>query len=441
MKTKLLLITTAALALAACSNANDKAAEQALAERPATTAAANEASLKKMKAEMGITEQAAPKEMDFPVNEPEMAASDTKVEVSASDAPELVKVAATAPAKKTVTKEAKSPATEMDKAAKPALAKSEEASEPVQMASAEETMAKEEAPQEKTDVDNSEDEASKETSESDESEETAQDSSSDEAAADTQNNEEADMPADPWTQILQAYTVKDGSLVRFDYAALSKNTEHMGVLKNYIDDLAGQKPSSMSCEEGLAYWANLYNALTVQVVAENWPVKSIKEIKSGTFTAGPWKRDIVTVEGRTLSLDGIEHDTMRKTWDEPRIHYMVNCASVGCPNLMQKAWSADTLEADMNAAAADYINSNRGGIVSGNSVKISSIFKWYKEDFGGNNSGIIAHMKKYATGDKKAALEGVSKVSGDEYDWSVNAGSAPKDGMKKISAEKMKDLK
>lgn len=430
MKTKTLLLTTALLAIAACSNTADEVKAAATPQTESQiTAAANEASLEQMKTEMGIAPEAAPQaivqEAEFPINAPDVEVKEVKVEVTATEPVALIKTSTT----KQVIKVAPRQVASKPKPVEPVIAQPEATPEPVQMASNETAPAEAELPQMAPEPEVAASEA-------------VEDNAPEAPVAGTNDNDkEAAMPADPWTQILQAYTVKDGSLVRFDYSALSKNKDHMTLLGTYIDDLAGQKPSAMSRDEGLAYWANLYNALTVQVVAENWPVKSIKEIKSGTFTSGPWKRDIVTVEGKTLSLDGIEHDTMRATWDEPRIHYMVNCASVGCPNLMQRAWSAKTLEADLNAAAADYINSDRGGVVSGNSVKISSIFKWYKEDFGNNNSGIIAHMKQYATGDKKAALANVTKVSGDEYDWNVNAGSAPKDGMKKISAEKMEDLK
>ena len=227
--------------------------------------------------------------------------------------------------------------------------------------------------------------------------------------------------ASPWGKILSTYGAADGDLNRFDYGGLSGNAADMESLDGYIQKLAGKAPSRMDKNEALAYWANLYNALTVQVVAKNWPVKSIKEIKSGVFKPGPWNLELVTVEGRSMSLNDIEHGTMRATWDEPRIHYMVNCASIGCPNLMLSPWKAETLEADLDAAAKAFVNSPRGAKVSDGNLTISSIFKWYKKDFGGNDAGIIAHLKQYASGDLKSALDGVSKISKDQYDWNVNA--------------------
>lgn len=228
-------------------------------------------------------------------------------------------------------------------------------------------------------------------------------------------------PQSAWAQTLSTYGRKDGDLNRFDYAGLSANGADMKALDGYIQKLAAMTPSAMGRNEALAYWSNLYNALTVQVVAKNWPVKSIKEIKSGVFKPGPWDLKLVTVEGRAMSLNDIEHGTMRANYKEPRIHYMVNCASIGCPNLMLRPWKADTLDADADAAAKAFINSPRGANVSGGKLTVSSIFKWYKVDFGGNDAGVIAHLRDYASGDLKTALSGVSKISKDQYNWDANA--------------------
>jgi hypothetical protein len=117
---------------------------------------------------------------------------------------------------------------------------------------------------------------------------------------------------------------------------------------------------------------------------------------------------------------------MRAKYPDPRIHYMVNCASVGCPNLRLKAWSASTLEADMDAAATAYINSPRGARVKDGKLHVSSLYKWYKEDFtgaqgGGADAGLIAHLSRYGDPELKAALDGIHKVSRYSYDWDVNA--------------------
>ena len=226
---------------------------------------------------------------------------------------------------------------------------------------------------------------------------------------------------DNWGNILSLYarTNTDG-LTEFDYAALKASSMNMEILSNYINQMSAQKPSKLSRNDAMAYWANLYNALTVQVVAQNYPVKSIRKIKSG-YRAGPWKRKLVTVEGRTLSLDNIEHDILRPTYKTPLVHYMVNCASVGCPNLKATPWVGATLLADQKAAARAYINSPRGVKFNNGRLQVSSIYKWFKADFGSNEIGVLAHLNQFAEADLKAALSKHQKIDKYAYDWSVNA--------------------
>ena len=225
---------------------------------------------------------------------------------------------------------------------------------------------------------------------------------------------------DAWSQILTHYTSTDANgLVRFDYGALKASSADMTKLKAYISGLAKQKPSMMGRKQAMVYWANLYNALTVQVVAENYPVSSIKKIKSGV-RAGPWKRKLVTVEGRVLSLDTIEHGIMRPTFKTPLVHYMVNCASIGCPNLKTTAWSAATLDEDLAAAAQAYINSPRGVKFTGERLQVSGIYKWFKKDFGGHEQGVLAHLLKYAQPELRAKLQNRQKIDKYAYDWNVN---------------------
>ena len=208
-------------------------------------------------------------------------------------------------------------------------------------------------------------------------------------------------------------------LMLFDYAG-AKSSGDLATIKDYVTALEGRDPSSMAANEATAYWANLYNAVTLRVVLENYPVKSIKKIGGGLFGGGPWKKDEVTVGGRALSLDNIEHDILRKDYSSPYIHYMVNCASIGCPNLQPKLWTAETLDADRKKAASEFINSSRGVSINGSKLKVSSIYKWFKEDFGGNDEGVIAHLKLHAKGDLKAALDAGAKISGDDYNWNLN---------------------
>ncbi len=208
-------------------------------------------------------------------------------------------------------------------------------------------------------------------------------------------------------------------LNRFDYAGADAAGE-LAAITAYTDALAALNAAEMSEAEATAYWANLYNALTLKVVLENYPVKSIRKIKSGAFSMGPWKRDAITVQGQTLSLDDIEHEILRVDFASPYIHYMVNCASVGCPNLMNRPWTAETMEADRKQAARDFINSPRGVVVDGDELTVSSIYKWFDEDFGGSKTSVLAHIREHADADLAAAIDAGAKIDGYDYNWSLN---------------------
>jgi Protein of unknown function, DUF547 len=231
---------------------------------------------------------------------------------------------------------------------------------------------------------------------------------------------------DSYDALLQRYvqTSPDG-VNRVDYAKWKASAADLKALKDYIAVLAGQAPSKMARNEAFAYWANLYNAITLDVVLGRFPVKSIRDIKSdGLFDpkayTGPWRSKRVTVEGRQLSLDDIEHETMRPTFKDPRVHYSVNCASFGCPNLPNKAWRAETLDADLDVAAREFINHKRGVSVVAGKLRVSSIYKWFRDDFGADDAAVIAHFAKYASPELKAQLSKTPSIGEDQYDWTLN---------------------
>lgn len=209
----------------------------------------------------------------------------------------------------------------------------------------------------------------------------------------------------------------DGVML-FDYASAQSNGDHEAI-KAFIAEQAALSPSEMGDAEATAYWANLYNAITLDVVLDDYPIKSIRSL--GPFTSGPWKREVVTVEGEVLSLDNIEHDILRVDYATPYIHYMVNCASIGCPNLRPELWTAEGMEADWNEAAAAFINSDRGiALDRKGRIAVSKIYKWFSEDFGRTEDDLRAHLAKHATGDKLEALTSGAKFKGSHYNWDLN---------------------
>lgn len=237
------------------------------------------------------------------------------------------------------------------------------------------------------------------------------------------NDPKATMTVDhsSWERILTAYVVPSSDRInRFAYGRVSAADKK--ALKAYLTALQGVKVTALRADEQRAYWINLYNALTIDVVLDHYPVKTIKDISlgGGFFASGPWKKPLVTVEGKALSLDNIEHDILRKTWRDPRVHYAVNCASMSCPNLMAKAFTAANLEQMLTQGARDYINHPRGVRVDNGKVYLSQIFDWYRKDFGASEADVISHVAGYAAPALKAQLQGITRVADYNYDWSLN---------------------
>ena len=226
-------------------------------------------------------------------------------------------------------------------------------------------------------------------------------------------------PHSAFTNILSKYvSAPDGQgLTHFNYGRLKATPSDKTTLDNYIKKLEGINPQNLGRNEAIAYYANLYNAVTVQVVTENYPVSSIKKL--GPLGSGPWKKNLFTINGKPASLNNVEHDIMRKQFPSPYVHYMVNCASVGCPNLLNTAWEGSTLDSVKQKAASDYINSPRGVQITSKGLKVSSIFKWFAEDFGGK-SGLLQHIRKHARPELAAAIDSGAKVVDYDYDWSLN---------------------
>lgn len=192
-------------------------------------------------------------------------------------------------------------------------------------------------------------------------------------------------------------------------------------LKAYIAALESTGVEGLSEDEAMAFWFNLYNAATIDVILDNYPLNSIRSL--GPLNSGPWDKKILDVAGvGEMSLNDVEHGTLRATWEEPRIHYAVNCASFGCPNLMDRPWEAETLEADLTAAAEAYVNHPRGVRVENGEVTASKIYNWYKVDFGDSEAGILEHARQYAKGDLAEALADATSINSFEYNWDLNEG-------------------
>lgn len=219
-----------------------------------------------------------------------------------------------------------------------------------------------------------------------------------------------------WDALLQEYvTAGEQGVNLVDYDRF--NSEAADKLTAYLDAMQAVTIEDFGRDEQFAFWVNLYNAATVDVILKNLPLDSIRDI--GLFGAGPWKDDAVTIGGRTLSLDNIEHDILRPEWQDVRIHYAVNCASIGCPNLALRAYTGEKLEEMLEEASKAFVNHPRGFGGTPDALIASNIYEWYQGDWG-NEQDVLVHARKYAEGPTADLLAEAQEISGYDYDWSLN---------------------
>lgn len=220
-----------------------------------------------------------------------------------------------------------------------------------------------------------------------------------------------------WGALLQEFVSEGPSGVNLvDYARFK--SEASDALADYLGAMQAVSIEDFGRDEQFAFWVNLYNAATVDVILKNLPLASIRDI--GLLGSGPWQDDAVTVAGRTLSLDNIEHDILRPEWQDVRIHYAVNCASIGCPNLATSAYTGEKLEDMLEEAAKAYVNHPRGFAGTPDALIASNIYEWYQGDWG-TEPDVLSHARKYAEGPTAALLEGAQAIDSYAYDWSLNA--------------------
>lgn len=219
------------------------------------------------------------------------------------------------------------------------------------------------------------------------------------------------------TKLVVPYT--DG-INRVRYQHITK--EDGAQLQSYLNHLRQLPISIYTRDEQRAYWVNLYNAATVFLVRQHYPVPSIRDIKIGGnwLSSGPWDRKLLEIEGEQLSLNDIEHRILRPIWRDPRIHYALNCASLGCPNLSTSAFTAANTEKLLNNGAADFINHPRAVGITDKGLNLSKIYLWFEGDFADEGKGVLGHLVKYAKPELADKLEQTPDIDTHSYDWSLN---------------------
>jgi len=203
---------------------------------------------------------------------------------------------------------------------------------------------------------------------------------------------------------------------RVDYDGFKKDES---VLDEYLDILSQTDAATLSGNDLFAFYINVYNAFTIKLVLTKYPgINSIKEI--GGFFSNPWNKKFIPLNARTVSLDYIEHEILRPKFKDPRIHFAINCASKSCPKLLNKPYEGSILEDQLDAQAREFINDKKNNFIKQDTLYISKIFKWFKEDF---NDNPLSFIKRYADKDLKEMLvasENNLSIAYLHYEWSLN---------------------
>ena len=191
-------------------------------------------------------------------------------------------------------------------------------------------------------------------------------------------------------------------------------------LNAYLDILSKNHPNTKhwSRDEQLAYWLNAYNAFTVKIVADNYPVPSIKDIKNGIpFVNTVWDIKFIRIENAEYDLNNIEHGIVRPKFNEPRAHFALNCASVSCPRLRNEAYTPEKLEEQLSDQARYFLaNPVKNKITDSKQVELSKIFSWFKGDFTDSGLTLIEFLNQYAP----LQIDKDANINHLDYDWNLN---------------------
>lgn len=210
------------------------------------------------------------------------------------------------------------------------------------------------------------------------------------------------MTHQSFTTLLQKYVSNDGKV---NYKGL-KNDK--AALETYITSLAKQIPdNTWGKNAAFAYWINAYNAFTLKLIVDNYPVKSITNLGGGK----PWDVKNIELAGKKYSLNNIENDIIRPNYKDARLHFAVNCAAVSCPPLFNKAFTENNINDLLDTRTKDFINSSANSITA-SKIKISKIFDWYKADFG----DVTAFINKYSN----IKVNTNAGIKYNEYNWELN---------------------
>lgn len=217
---------------------------------------------------------------------------------------------------------------------------------------------------------------------------------------------------DQWTAILSKHVSSAGQV---DYKGIKDNEAQ---LDTYLAVLSANHPNSdWDKKDQLAFWINAYNAFTVKLIVKNYPVVSIKDLGGSIYKVNtPWDEKFINIGDKTYDLNNIEHGIIRKDFNDPRIHFAVNCASISCPPLRNEAYVGSKLDAQLDDQARSFINDESKNKITKSKAKISKLFTWFKGDFTQDGKTVVDFINKYS----KEKITDKTKITYFDYDWNLN---------------------
>ena len=216
-----------------------------------------------------------------------------------------------------------------------------------------------------------------------------------------------------WDKLLKKNVNESGMV---NYKGFQKDKAEFDAYLKTLSDNAPQK--NWSENDQTAYWINAYNAFTVSLILQHYPVKSIKNIGAAIqipFVNTPWDIKFINIGGKKYDLNNIEHGILKKKYNDPRIHFAIVCASISCAKLRNEAYTAAQLDAQLEATGKDFLNDKSKNSISADKAELSKYFSWYKGDFTKNGS-LADFINKYS----QTKINANTKINYLDYNWSLN---------------------
>jgi hypothetical protein len=224
-----------------------------------------------------------------------------------------------------------------------------------------------------------------------------------------------DQATELWDQLLRSHVDAQGNVDYYAFKSDPKFDECLAAFQDQHPDASWKKSEKMS------FWINVYNAFTVKLIVDNYPLESIKDLNpmiSIPTVNTIWAKDWFQIGGEDFSLDRVEHKILRKDFEEPRIHFAVNCASYSCPVLRPEAFTAAKVDKQLEEQAINFINDPKRNQITKDRIDVSKIFSWFGSDFN-NGQTLIQFLNKYS----KVKIDEDAQVKFMDYGWSLNDAS------------------